>query len=95
MDSVVYMSVWTRDGAQCDCVFDDEPMLDAAVTRWAIEKRDELLSLTALSGARYKVLASEVTSWLESTPETRERGRDIGQQMQEETPAPQPWETND
>lgn len=95
MDGISYMSVWTRDGEACDCLLDDESMLDAAVTRWAIEKRDELLHLTALSRARYRVLASEVTSWLVSTPETRERGRVLGEQLQAELPAVQPWETND
>lgn len=89
-----YITVYTRDGDCCECVARDEPVLDAAVTRYAHERRNELLSLTTITGAMYKVLASEVTSWVESTSETRQRGRLLVEERQAEEPDRHPWETD-
>lgn len=54
---------------------DEEGALDAAVTRYVESgrTRDDLLSLTMLTGPEYRVLASRVTSWYLSTPESRRR----------------------
>lgn len=89
-----YITVYTRDGDCCECLARDEPGLDAAVTRYATERRNELLELTTISGAMYKVLASEVTSWIESTSETRERARELQKERQAEEPVQHPWETD-
>lgn len=91
-----YITVYTRDGDCCECIMRDESVLDAAVTRYAHERRNELLSLTTITGACYKVLASEVTSWIESTIATRERGRILAEEREAEQPVRQPWDiTND
>lgn len=89
MDDLTYVKVYTRDNAVTHCILDDEMTLDVAITRYIEKKQDELLLLTTSAAQMYKTLASEVTSWIVSTPESRERERELERRMKEE--AGTPW----
>lgn len=67
-----YLKVYDRIGEAVYCIADDEPRIDAAVSRWIETKRDTLLDLTLLEGTTYKTLASDIMAWTITTPETRE-----------------------
>ena len=91
-----YLIVYSRDGSCCRCVLQDEQALDAAVTAYldSGKTKDRLVTLTAVSGATYRVLASDVTSWLDSTPETREADTEFESALKDESPA-EPWNEGD
>lgn len=87
-----FIILFTRDGDDARLALADEPVIDAAVTQWVDSgrTRDRLLMLTTTGGAAYRVLASDITSWMESTPESRERERAINTALDAEVPA-EPW----
>lgn len=74
-----FVKVFTDDGGYVCIVPTDEGKLDGAVTRWldSGETRDTLLDLTLLCGDTYRLRASQVTLWIVSTPDGRERQRAI------------------
>lgn len=70
-----WLIVWERDGGHVIACADQEPNLDTGVTAYldSAGTRDSLLSLTLTDGREYRVLASCITGWSLSTPETRRR----------------------
>lgn len=67
-----YVRVFDEDG-NISVELDDEPRVDAAVQRWidSGRTRDTVLSLTCLDGSEIHMLASKITTWYVSTPESR------------------------
>ena len=67
-----YLKLYTGDGYVL-CQPQEEPRVDAAVSRWIDSGRtqDTLLSLDLMDGCAYKCLASCVSEWFLSTPENR------------------------
>lgn len=64
----------------------DEGRIDAAVQLLldTMGGRDTLLDLTLVNGATYRILASDVRSWIVSTPESRQRQLALEQACTEE-----------
>lgn len=81
-----WLTVWEVDGSDYTVAADNEPSIDAAVTRHidSAGTRDTLLTLEFTSGCMYRVRASQITSWAISTPETRRRALELEQWEQEE-----------
>jgi len=85
-DAASFLSVFTRDGSFCRVDVSEEGIIDAAVTRYADSGKyaDSVLHLSlAFSPGVYRVLASEITSWLDSTPESRAASRQLDELMKE------------
>lgn len=89
-DGISYVKVYTRGDGYVLISLDDEPELDATMTKYLETMTDELLSLTLLSGSTYKVRASQITSWYLCTPAEREREAEIDEALKKESGAP--WE---
>lgn len=70
-----FLRIWDHGGSIVDVRIEHEPSIDAAVTAWVDSgrTRDALLRLETMVGSTYKTLASEITSWLISTPDARQR----------------------
>jgi hypothetical protein len=66
-----YLRVYDMQGGNAPVVLGDEAQIDTAITEYLYSGRDTLLHLTMCHGARYRILASVVQSWLVSTPENR------------------------
>lgn len=73
-----FLRVWDNMGV-ADVVAEDEPRIDAAVQHFLDTggHADTLLDLTMTSGASYRILASQVRSWMVSTPESRARSMEL------------------
>lgn len=69
-DVGAYLSVYEESG-NILVQPEHEPSVDAAVGNYLDTGRDALLRLTTLAGDEYVTRASNVTSWLLSTPEGR------------------------
>jgi len=85
---MTFLKVYYDDGyvlAKPEC----EQSIDAAVSAWVDsgKTRDRLLRIELLDGCELAVLASEVTSWLISTPETRQRQVEIERDLRAEDTA--------
>lgn len=74
-----FLQIFTVDRMEIKTMAEDEPVIDAAVSRWVEsgKTRDTLLMLTCIDGELYKLLASMACSWTISTPEGREKGHRI------------------
>lgn len=74
-----FLRVWDRGEQAVDLMVDDEPRVSAAVQRWVDSGRtvDTIIDATARTGSPYFLLASEVRSWLISSPESRQRSYEI------------------
>src|SRR5210317_1910255 len=70
-DDIRFLVVWEESGSTVSVVEGDERQLDDAVSTWIDTGRDALLHLTTTEGVPYRMLASNVTSWLLSTPQSR------------------------
>lgn len=86
-----WLMVWTRGDGVCRVALDEAPLIDAAVTTYVDSgrHRDAVLHVAAAHGGTYRVLASEITSWMESTPATRAEEREIEALLAAERPE---WE---
>lgn len=71
-----YLIVYEED-SQVLVVTGDEPQIDAALTSYLETGRDSLLHLTTVSGEPYKVRASHIMAWMQSTPESRSRRAEL------------------
>lgn len=71
--------MYDDDGDQWAVVVDDEPRIDAAVSRHVESggTRDTLLDLTSLEGFPVRIRASAIASWFVSTPDTRRRSAEL------------------
>ena len=71
-----FVRLWDTNGAAFMVAIEEEPRIDAAVSKWidSGKTQDTLLDLTDVVGSSYKTLASEITSWLVLTPELRRAG---------------------
>lgn len=71
-----FVRLWDTNGAAFMLSVEEEPRIDAAVSKWidSGKTQDTLLDLIDVVGAPYKTLASEITSWLILTPESRRAG---------------------
>ena len=80
------LRVWDAFGSAADLDPSEEPRIDAAVSRWidSGERANTLLDLTMLNGSRYRALASDLRSWVLSTPETRRTQIEITHMQAEE-----------
>lgn len=76
MEPGSFVRLWDTNGAAFMVSIDEEQRIDAAVSKWidSGKTRDTLLDLIDVIGAPYKTLASEITSWLVLTPESRRAG---------------------
>lgn len=85
-----FLQVYDVQGAAVHLQLADESLIDAAVEQYITSSRtrDTLLLLTTFGGAPYKVLASQITSWHPSTPETRAQNRAVDAALAAEA---QPW----
>ncbi len=96
-----FLKLWDKLGASSLLHVDDEPRVNAAVSRWVDSgrSRDTLLDLTGVDGDQFYTLASEVTSWLVSTPRgrllSRQWDRDVGNEQQEHKAQLGIWEDDD
>ncbi len=72
-----YLIVFENDGSRVTVDPSHEPSLDAAVTAWLHEHRDNLIHLTLLDGDKYVTLASNISGWSRSTEEGRRRSAEI------------------
>lgn len=68
-----YLLVFDRQNGRCEVALEEEPVIDAAVTAWVDSgrQRDRVLSLRTVNGTTWRVLASEVSNWIDSTPASR------------------------
>ena len=91
-----YLIVWDRDGGSARVMLEDADRVDAAVTLWVDSgrTRDTLIYLTTIGGATYRILASEITSWVDCTPESRAREAEIERAMKAEAKAAE-WSEDD
>lgn len=74
------------DGDSCDVEVGEESRIDAAVSAFAGSGNtvDSILYLTSITGATLRVLSSHITSWMESTPETRRKSVELNQILDNE-----------
>lgn len=82
-----YLAVWERTAQQGHYMRVDPaeaPRIDAAVTRYQETGRDSVLELTTMAGNPYFLVASEVTAWKISTPESRARAHEIDRDIERE-----------
>ena len=71
-----YLRVWDDEGGLILCDVLEESSIDAAVEQWISSgrQRDTILHLALAGGSSEMVmLASTITSWMISTPESRRR----------------------
>ena len=63
------LKVWDRSNDWFIVCLDEEPTVDASVSRWVDSgrTRDTILHLVRLDGDVFHILASEITSWVLST----------------------------
>jgi hypothetical protein len=71
----------------------DESTIDAAVEQYISSggTRDTLLLLTTVSGAMYKIPASNFSNWIVTTPEIRTASRALDAALRAEEPPE--WES--
>lgn len=81
-----FVRLWTSDGGSWSIAVEEEPRIDAAVSRWVDsgETRDTLLLVTLTGGDPLKLRASFVASWMISTPEGRRRELEISKESDDE-----------
>ena len=79
MSAARYLLVYSRDGSMCRVTMRDAERLETEMRRFlrSGKHRDRLIELTAASGESYFVLASDITSWMVSTPESRAREHEL------------------
>jgi len=83
----LYLRVWDKAGQSVDIVPTEQTKIHIAVTNWICEKKDSIVHLGVVNGAAYFILASEIQSWITSTPETRERSDELFLLLSEESKA--------
>lgn len=68
-----FLRLWDHHGGCVDVGLDEEPRVDAAVQLWidSGRQRDTVLSLVTVEGTTFRILASTIVAWMESTPESR------------------------
>lgn len=73
MSDAIFVRAWVRDGSYFTIVPTDEQRIDAGVTLFLGSggSRDSLLDLTLVDGGPLRVLASEITCWVVSSPQSR------------------------
>ncbi len=79
-----YLRIWDRQMSQIEVDPADEPRVDTALTAYLETGRDSIVHLTLLNGAPYSVLASEVTAYMTSTPESRRRNAEVVMELEKE-----------
>ena len=79
MSAARYLLVYSRDGSMCRVTMSDAERLETEMRRFlrSGKHRDRLIELTASGGETYYVLASDITSWIASTPESRARENEL------------------
>jgi hypothetical protein len=69
-----YLRVYDKTEGFISCDPADEPRVDAAVGAYIDSGgRDRIIDVTLAEGVPYKLLASQVTAWFVSTPESRRK----------------------
>lgn len=81
-----YLRVFDQNGSYCYAKIEEEPRIDAAVTQYVSSggSRDSVIDIELQEGATYKILASHITGWFVSTPDTRRERIRLNKLMNEE-----------
>ena len=85
-----FIKVWETNSVYC-VELADKHAIDAAVEKYLETGRDSLLYLMLHSGDEYITRVSCIMNWRESTPEGRQRQRELDAAQKEEDGIPA-WE---
>lgn len=81
-----YLKVYDGEDSCFVCVPEDEPRVNAAVSRYVDSgcTHDTLLDLTMVEGPTIYIRASDIRCWFVSTPGSRERRIGIDKESEDE-----------
>jgi hypothetical protein len=77
MNGGTFVMVYDTQNSQANVVVEDESTIDAAVERWISsgQTQNTLLMLTLMSGATWKIRASDISNWVISSKAIRDLSR--------------------
>jgi uncharacterized protein YegJ (DUF2314 family) len=79
-----FLRVFDRLQGVCRVMAHEESVIEQAVTKYLDNGRDTLVTVETVEGGEYKILASDISSWMLTTVETRSRGWAVDKMLKEE-----------